>query len=88
MTKWKRVNDGLSGDRLEMTLEDGTTQSIHLPVRLEGRAKKDDRERILELYGRKQKTPNLIIGFCKYMINPADALNGKKIRVTIEVLEK
>ena len=87
MIKWKRVKDDRSGDRMERTLEDGTTQSIFLPVRLEGRAKKDDRNR-MALYGRKQKTPNLVMGFHKYIINPSDALDGKKIRITIEVLEE
>lgn len=87
MEKWKLVKDELSGDRLERTLEDGAKQSIFLPVRLKGRAKKNNRGR-LELYGTKQKTPNLTMGFYKYIINPADTLDGKKIRVTIEVLEE
>ena len=83
MGKWKRKKDLPDGDRLVKILDEKTRRIIHLPIKIRGRAKQDTDT--IELYQYKKRYPSLRINFNSKVT--AEALDGKKILITIEVID-
>ena len=83
MGKWKRRQDLLEGDHLVKILDRKTRRIIRLPITMKGRAKQD--LNTIELYERNKRYPSLRINFNGKVT--AEALDGKKILITIEVVD-
>jgi len=87
--QWKKAKD----DRNNDVLQAKTGHMIMLPIKFEGIAKKDDVQDAIRIRQYRQKSPDLTIIFNRYAdygnvkIKNGEALDGKKIRVTIEVLD-
>lgn len=87
--KTKNGEDRLDKDVLEN--EDG--DMICLPIRYEGKATKGMYDNDIEVRERKQKEPSLILRFTRWAkysgkeIQKSDALDGKKVRIAIEVMD-
>jgi hypothetical protein len=86
--KWKKSKDRLGKDVLE---SDGSM--IMLPITYQGEATKTNYDNQIQVRGYRQKHSDLILTFTRWTkfgkkeIRNSDALEGKKIKVTIEVLE-
>jgi len=83
MEKWIHKKDLPDGDRLEKMVDEKTRRVISLPMKMKGRAKQD--LNAIELYQYKKKYPSLRINFNSKVT--AEALDGKKILITIEVID-
>jgi len=83
MGKWRRKKDLPNGDRLEKIVDKTTRRTILLPIKMRGRAKQDLTTVVLFEY--KKRYPAIRISFNGQVT--AEALDGKKILVTIEVIE-
>ena len=89
MLSGKKVKDDRSDKYL---LQDENGFSYVLPITFTGKVKKQSDDSIT-VRGYRQKYPYIRINFYRYIISgkkkykQPDALNGKKIKVTIEVLE-
>ena len=83
MGKWIHKKDLPDGDRLEKIVDEKTRRAISLPMKMRGRAKQD--LNTIELYKYKKRYPSLRINFNNKVT--AEALDGEKILVTIEVID-
>lgn len=75
---WKKTTSTFGGDVLECD-----NHTIVLPIRFIGRTKLDGNS--LEFYEKRAKFPSMRIAFLR-RINLVDALKGRKVKITIEVL--
>ena len=84
--EWKKTTDRLGKPVLE-----NENMMITLPIKYEGKTTKTGNDTI-QVRGYKKKLPDLTIRFERYTImgtkeiRNSDALDGKKIRVIIEVI--
>ena len=83
MGKWIHKKDLPDGDRLEKIVDEKTRRAISLPMKMKGRAKQN--LNTVELYRYKKRYPSLRINFNGKVT--AEALDGKKILITIEVID-
>lgn len=82
MGPWMRKKDLPDGDRLVKIIDRKTRRTIFLPMKMRGRTKQN--LNTIELYQYKKKYPSLRINFNSKVT--AEALDGKKILITIEVI--
>lgn len=89
MGKWIHKKDTPLGDRLEKQEDDGSRKIITLPMTLRGHAEKMlVGEITITEFKRKYPSYSLIFNHLSERFgNPVDALDGKKIKITIEVIE-
>ena len=83
MGKWIHKKDLPDGDRLVKILDSKTRRTISLPMKMRGKAKQS--LNTIELYKYKKRYPSLRINFNSKVT--AEALAGKKILITIEVID-
>jgi len=83
MGKWRLKKDLPDGDRLEKIVDRKTKRTVPLPIKMKGRAKQD--VNTIVLFKHKKRYPAVRISF-NGQVN-AEALDGKKIMITIDVIE-
>ena len=85
LKKWYKAIDETFGG--EILTKDGDSNAICLPIRFAGKAKNINN--ILEITEWKKKSPSLKMMFYRRTVNESlnEVLDGKKIRVTIEVID-
>jgi len=82
MNKWLHKKNLPGGDRLEKIIDKNSRQNVPLPIKIQGRA--ENNLNVVELFQYKKRYPALRISFNSK--THAEALDGKKILVTIEVI--
>jgi len=89
MVKWIHKKDMPDGNRLEKQTDSGR-DILFLPIKIRGRAEKAG-EQDLRIYEHRKKYPTHSLIFKRWhpsssITKPVEALDGKKILVTIEVI--